>query len=221
MAQRSMKQKRGEPAWNSLVHCPLLQLAARFFFRGGVICEPVMSAGIASQWLPEMAGKPMAAANKGAVAGGKMVDFVLALDLNNPRPRDQELADVTKITAAQTEGTLQLDIWTAVWHRRMRDLGYTDRLINLPLVLCRGHGWSLYFACDRGHKIDIVGPASGSRAPCATGGSPSLAEMPLPSSPDPLPYPLSPRLAKTQRPSKVDRAMNHRRREALRFEKLS
>ncbi|KAL8392167.1 hypothetical protein RB595_002378 [Gaeumannomyces hyphopodioides] len=190
-AKRSMKQVRNELAWNCLVHCPLLKLATRSFSRGGVVCEPVMSAGIASHWLPEMASRPMAAANKDAVASGKMVDFVLALDLENPRPRDQALANAvlevmkhqtdeslsinhtlynplglnpigvgieTKANAVPTEGTLQLGIWTAAWHRRMRDLGYTDQLITLPLILCHDHDWSLYFACDRGHKIEIVGP---------------------------------------------------------------
>ncbi|KAL8296269.1 hypothetical protein RB600_001650 [Gaeumannomyces tritici] len=191
IANTSMEQKRGELAWNCLVHCPLLQLATHSFSRGGVVCEPVMSAGIANHWLPEMASKPMAAENQDAVASGKMVDFVLALDLQNPRPRDQALADAvlgvvgcethksqsinqtlydplcsspigvsieTKVNADPSEATLQLGIWTAAWHRRMRDLGYTDQLITLPLVLCHGHDWSLYLACDRGHKIEIVGP---------------------------------------------------------------
>ncbi|KAL8407563.1 hypothetical protein RB594_006404 [Gaeumannomyces avenae] len=187
-AKRSLQQGRCKLAWSMTVHCPLLQLATHSFSRGGVVCEPVMSEGIASHWLPEMAGKPMAAANKDAVASGKMVDFVLALDLQNPRPRDQVLANavlrvvgrqtcesqsinqtlydplvfspigVSIANAAYMEGTLQLDIWTAAWHRRMRDLGYTDQLITLPLILCHGHVWSLYFACDRGHMIEIVGP---------------------------------------------------------------
>ncbi|KAL8346137.1 hypothetical protein RB598_000170 [Gaeumannomyces tritici] len=183
-AGRFWGQRRNKLAWNCLAHCPLLQLATRSFSRGGVVCEPVMGEGIASHWLPEMARKP------DEVASGKMVDFVLALDLQNPRPRDQVLENaVVRVVGCQTyesqsinqtlydplvfspigvsianatymEGTLQLGIWTAAWHRRMRDLGYTDQLITLPLILCNGFDWSLYFACDRGHMIEIVGPIS-------------------------------------------------------------
>ncbi|KAK3360756.1 hypothetical protein B0T25DRAFT_496757 [Lasiosphaeria hispida] len=70
----------------------------------------------------------------------------------------------TKVGGASSEeGRLQLGIWTAAWHIRMTALGLGGgkegpSLPTLPLILTHDHEWSLYFAADRGPKIEILGP---------------------------------------------------------------
>ncbi|KAK3695721.1 hypothetical protein B0T22DRAFT_488983 [Podospora appendiculata] len=70
----------------------------------------------------------------------------------------------TKIAGASSEeGRLQLGIWTAAWHTRMATLGGGGGrdgplLPTLSLILTNDHEWTLYFAADRGSKIDILGP---------------------------------------------------------------
>ncbi|KAI6481939.1 hypothetical protein MCOR13_010666 [Pyricularia oryzae] len=60
-----------------------------------------MNAHIAKQWLPEM-GSDKGKAAKDLVAGGKMVDFALVLDLHKPRLEDEELGKaVTNLLAIQ------------------------------------------------------------------------------------------------------------------------
>ncbi|KAK3299702.1 uncharacterized protein B0H64DRAFT_104042 [Chaetomium fimeti] len=60
------------------------------------------------------------------------------------------------------DGRVRLGIWTAAWHIRMAALGISGwedgpLLPTLPLILTHEHQWSLYFAVDRGHKIEILG----------------------------------------------------------------
>lgn len=70
----------------------------------------------------------------------------------------------TKAEGANEEGRVQLAVWTAAWHERMRDLmvpagiwSSETRLITMPLLLIVGHTWVLSFACDRGDRLEIVG----------------------------------------------------------------
>ncbi|KAL8380718.1 hypothetical protein RB595_005141 [Gaeumannomyces hyphopodioides] len=187
-------QGRGELDWNVLVHSQGLRLAAGST-DCGVAYEPIMSAGIANQWLPEMANRPTAAKVKD-VASGKMVDFALVLDLTKRRPANAALAKAvietvtsqlegsrsinqtmyeplafkpigvsikTKtIVSAGGNGSVQLGIWVAAWHRRVAELLLVPPggIITLPLLRCHGHGWDLYFACDRGNEIEVIGPIS-------------------------------------------------------------
>ncbi|KAK0749563.1 hypothetical protein B0T18DRAFT_460916 [Schizothecium vesticola] len=70
----------------------------------------------------------------------------------------------TKVAGANLdEGRLQLGIWTAAWHYRMRMLGVGGDaggppLPTLPLILTWDHEWKLFFAIDRVHRIEIFGP---------------------------------------------------------------
>jgi hypothetical protein len=66
----------------------------------------------------------------------------------------------TKSNAVGEDGSVQLGIWTAAWHRRIHELLLVPHgsIVTLPLVLCHGHAWTLYFACDRGSRIEILGP---------------------------------------------------------------
>ncbi|KAL8346218.1 hypothetical protein RB598_000219 [Gaeumannomyces tritici] len=58
------------------------------------------------------------------------------------------------------EGTIQLGVWVAAWHRRIAAFGLVPHggIITQPLLLCVQDSWNLYFACDRGARIEIVGP---------------------------------------------------------------
>jgi hypothetical protein len=72
----------------------------------------------------------------------------------------------TKQPMARDDGKVQLGVWTAAWHYRMQRLlmqhkdiqeqGVSSRIVTLPLLLVTGHQWRLYFACDRGNRIDIL-----------------------------------------------------------------
>lgn len=193
-AAQALARSRGELAWNNLVHTPLLQLVTTSV--NGVICEPVMNASIAKSWLPEMAQDTI---KDKETSTAKMVDYALTLDLLEPRPADQQLAQAVEtivrtqpegarsinqtnyeplalnpigisietksLTGTPIQGNIQLGIWTAAWHCRVRALFALslppDQLLpTLPLIFCQGHAWHLYFACDWGQRIEIVGPIS-------------------------------------------------------------
>ncbi|KLU90777.1 hypothetical protein MAPG_10628 [Magnaporthiopsis poae ATCC 64411] len=60
-------------------------------------------------------------------------------------------------TAAR--GRLRLGVWTAAWHRRISELiPPGSKITTLPLVLVEESNWELYFACDEGREIQMVGP---------------------------------------------------------------
>lgn len=70
----------------------------------------------------------------------------------------------TKADGTNEAGRVQLAIWTAAWHERMKDLMMTagtwssdTRFITIPLLLIVEHNWVLSFACDRGDRLEIVG----------------------------------------------------------------
>jgi hypothetical protein len=49
------------------------------------------------------------------------------------------------------EGSIQLGIWTAAWHKRMDMLGVASGdIITLPLLHVENADWKLYFAIDTG-----------------------------------------------------------------------
>ncbi|KAK9787720.1 putative methyltransferase type 11 [Seiridium cardinale] len=72
------------------------------------------------------------------------------------------------------DARVQLGIWIAAWHKRMYDLrarASGDRitswtrpdtanpaLVSTPQILVERHRWELYFACDRGQRIELIGP---------------------------------------------------------------
>lgn len=74
----------------------------------------------------------------------------------------------TKQPTGRDDGKVQLAVWIAAWQYRMRRLlndkgkGIPEqeleqgRIVTLPLLLVTGHQWRLYFACDRGHRIEIL-----------------------------------------------------------------
>ncbi|KAF5979015.1 hypothetical protein FCOIX_5560 [Fusarium coicis] len=55
------------------------------------------------------------------------------------------------------EARVQLGVWVAAWHQRIRMLmGPKQAIVTLPLILVLEHKWQLLFACYRGSHIDIV-----------------------------------------------------------------
>ncbi|KAH7146734.1 hypothetical protein B0J13DRAFT_442303 [Dactylonectria estremocensis] len=82
------------------------------------------------------------------------------------------------------EARLQVGIWIAAWYTRMQQLlqhtraqqedrqgkekdqeggessSKTEILIPVPVIIVIQHEWKLFFACDRGKKIDIIGHVS-------------------------------------------------------------
>ena len=68
----------------------------------------------------------------------------------------------TKAVGASEAGRVQLAIWTAAWHERIKDLMRTTgtwssdtRFITMPLLLIVEHNWVLSFAC--GDRLEVVG----------------------------------------------------------------
>ncbi|KAH6881068.1 hypothetical protein B0T10DRAFT_494742 [Thelonectria olida] len=76
----------------------------------------------------------------------------------------------TKAAGSAEEGRLQLGVWTTAWHQRMNDFfdsGSTKprerakpSIVTMPLLLIVEHDWKLFFACDRGDRLEIVGEMS-------------------------------------------------------------
>jgi hypothetical protein len=54
--------------------------------------------------------------------------------------------------ASAADASIQLSIWTAAWHERMRTLG-VKRIIELPLLQAVGADWKLWIAFDEGDSI--------------------------------------------------------------------
>lgn len=68
----------------------------------------------------------------------------------------------TKTTAARTDPTVQLGIWTVAWYRRMdtiwrsvhgEDTAGRPTIVSLPLITVVDHEWNLYYAVDGGDHI--------------------------------------------------------------------
>ncbi|KAI6306923.1 hypothetical protein MCOR29_009904 [Pyricularia oryzae] len=63
-------------------------------------------------------------------------------------------------------GLVQLGVWTAAWHVRLHKFmppGHGKHLVTLPVLLVAHHNWNLFFACNRGERINMVpfGPIGG------------------------------------------------------------
>ncbi|KAK9419059.1 putative methyltransferase type 11 [Seiridium unicorne] len=76
--------------------------------------------------------------------------------------------------ASVDDARVQLGIWIAAWHKRMYDLraraskariaswtrpdAASPFLVSTPQILVERHRWELYFACDQGQRIELIGP---------------------------------------------------------------
>ncbi|KAF4982318.1 hypothetical protein FDECE_17538 [Fusarium decemcellulare] len=189
-----------EAAWNIDVHGPLLKLALKPF--GQSLRRHILTMSrINAAFYP-----PMQQGSCYDVAGSKLVDFGIALHpeedgpLNNAVRRslvdlpvhlyhvNQASYDPIRLApnvvsietkAGSTglpEARLQIGVWIAAWHHRMRILlqrkskhegagGVADTeknnmpnpLITLPVIIVVEHDWKLFFACDRGdHIVSLI-----------------------------------------------------------------
>ncbi|KAJ2891596.1 hypothetical protein MKZ38_000187 [Zalerion maritima] len=68
----------------------------------------------------------------------------------------------TKAAGLAEDGRVQLGVWTAAWHRRISSWSLSDKatIITLPLLLVVEHEWKIFFACDRGDRLEIIGDMS-------------------------------------------------------------
>ncbi|MCJ1312410.1 hypothetical protein MMC25_006084 [Agyrium rufum] len=63
-----------------------------------------------------------------------------------------------KVGGSETEARVQIAIWLSAWHKRIAQLGGEPgrTIISVPVIIVMTHFWTLYFAIDRGSKIDIL-----------------------------------------------------------------
>ncbi|EFZ03046.2 Methyltransferase type 11 [Metarhizium robertsii ARSEF 23] len=76
----------------------------------------------------------------------------------------------TKVTGSAEEGRIQLGVSTAAWHQRIGAFLEAKRsafpeedrraIATLPQLLVLEQEWKLYFACDRGNCLEMVGDMS-------------------------------------------------------------
>lgn len=63
----------------------------------------------------------------------------------------------TKLSTSNTDGRLQLSVWTASWFYRMQSFLPADcPWVTIPLLLVVEHDWWISFACHRGNRIEIL-----------------------------------------------------------------
>ncbi|KAL3587998.1 hypothetical protein FPOAC2_13897 [Fusarium poae] len=177
-AKRCQVEEASEAAWNIEVHGPLLELALEPF--PSLSRDILTQARISRPFVPEMK-----AASHYDFTRSKMIDWGIRLHPSQPTtariqeillplPENQRsinqstygpvrfdpiaVSIETKIAnGGAEEARLQLGVWVAAWHQRIRALMRPDQVIvTLPLILVLEHKWQLLFACDRGSHIDIV-----------------------------------------------------------------
>ncbi|KAH6881082.1 hypothetical protein B0T10DRAFT_494766 [Thelonectria olida] len=188
-ARDSMRLGRSESAWNLEVHGPLLDLALSR--HRCVVKEYVTTAQIAPAFIPPTGGGGNLVAGKmvdfvlvlapdsepSSVHDIEMVNLIRRAVLAQPGStqyinqtqyppvqfRPISVSIETKASGSAEEGKVQLGVWSAAWHQRMRTLldsaRSTDeerRIITLPLLLAVEHEWKLLYACDRGDRIEIL-----------------------------------------------------------------
>ncbi|KAK4443295.1 hypothetical protein QBC34DRAFT_362321 [Podospora aff. communis PSN243] len=185
-AWKCRERGRSEAAWNTTVHAPLLQLALDRPEYKSVGWEVFADKKMVDLALildpPHVVGKN---SNNGGRRGeeeeGKLHRLAHAIQrLVRSQPNDKQtinqsmytplldwpigISIETKAVGSNEEGRVQLAVWTAAWHERIKDLmlkagvwSVDTRLITLPLLLIVEHNWALSFACDRGDRLEVVG----------------------------------------------------------------
>ena len=169
--------KKSEPSWNEDVHKVLLRLAVTD--RPGLKVENITLARLLTGCVPRLLGG-------GSV--NKMVDYAIvfrpaegvqlresirALVLG--QPVDSQSISPTPyaplkysptgilVETKTPEGSFQealdqLCTWVSALHIRMQQLRKGILVISMPLLICRGSHWTLYFACDKNSQIVSLFP---------------------------------------------------------------
>ncbi|ELQ33312.1 hypothetical protein M0657_011427 [Pyricularia oryzae] len=194
-AFRLASQKAHEFEWNACVHLRML-VQATWLARSAVQYHVVNHVGIAPAFVPPVRGTFPDRGVLDTVIQQKKIDLALSLSPGRDSQLKEDILSaviaqpLAERTVSQTMhdgllfqpiavaietktfqgdenyGLVQLGVWTAAWHVRMRKLmppGHDKRLVTLPVLLVAHHNWSLFFACDRGDRIDMVpfGPIGG------------------------------------------------------------
>ncbi|KAF4968740.1 hypothetical protein FSARC_3923 [Fusarium sarcochroum] len=180
VAKTVTDEEAAEVVWNAEVHAPLLELAFSNF--PSIRRDILIPARISKPFLPEMRTETFYDYTR-----AKMVDLgvrvcppphvaetiqkrIIGLPDNERcfnqtiyRPiRYDPVAMVVETKIAKgdlEEARLQLGIWVASWHQRMKMLIGTSSnkpLVTLPLVIVMEHKWRLLFACDKKDQIVIL-----------------------------------------------------------------
>jgi hypothetical protein len=186
-AQTSLSLGRSEAAWNLEVHGPLLDLSLSG--NGAIAKEYIPTAQIAPAFVPPTAGASLVTSKMvdfGIVLvpdqQSSLYELLRTTVLSEPGgsqcinqtlyPPVQyhpiSISVETKASASAEEGRVQLGVWTAAWYQRMKafrtsrseSLQAEERMLTLPLLLVVEHEWKLFFACDRGDRLEIVGDMS-------------------------------------------------------------
>lgn len=180
-ANECQTEEACEAAWNLEVHGPLLKLALDPF--PSLSRHILTHARISKPFVPEMRDESAYDFTRTKIVdwgvridpseetSSRLYEMIDRLPFNERSVNQTTYGPVrycpiaisieTKIAiGALEEARLQLGVWTAAWHKRMRLLlndaessDNTKRIITLPLVLILEHEWRLLFACDRGHRI--------------------------------------------------------------------
>ncbi|KAF5966607.1 hypothetical protein FBULB1_11575 [Fusarium bulbicola] len=177
-AKKCQVEEASEAAWNVEVQGPLLELALEPF--SSLSRDILTQARISRPFVPEMK-----AASHYDFTRTKMIDWGIRLhpsqsttarirEILLPLPDNQRsinqstydpvrfdpiaVSIETKIAnGGAEEARLQLGVWVAAWHQRIRTLMRPKQaIVTLPLILVLEHKWQLLFACDRGSHTDIV-----------------------------------------------------------------
>ncbi|KAK2468696.1 hypothetical protein H9L39_19623, partial [Fusarium oxysporum f. sp. albedinis] len=180
-AKTCKSEEAAEATWNLEVHAPLLKLAFDPF--PSLRRDLLTAARISKPFLPDMQAATMYDYTR-----AKMVDLGVRIcppsDITQPiqqalisLPDNQRCINQTvygpvrkdpiamvietKIAAGDLEeARLQLGIWVASWHQRIKMLigtsstrAATAPIVTLPLIIVMEHKWRLLFACDRQDRI--------------------------------------------------------------------
>ncbi|KAF5023709.1 hypothetical protein F66182_4230 [Fusarium sp. NRRL 66182] len=177
-AKRCHVEEASEAAWNVDVHGPLLELALEPF--PSLSRHVLTQARISRPFVPKMK-----ATSHYDFTRSKMIDWGIRLhpspstaahirEILLPLPENQHSVnqstygpvrfdpigvsiETKTANGGAEDARLQLGVWVAAWHQRMRAFMRSDRgIVTLPLILVLEHKWQLLFACDRGSHIDIV-----------------------------------------------------------------
>ncbi|KAK2666918.1 hypothetical protein RAB80_017339 [Fusarium oxysporum f. sp. vasinfectum] len=177
-AKTCQVEEASEAAWNVEVQGPLLELALEPF--PSLSRDILTQARISRPFVPEMK-----AASHYDFTRTKMIDWGIRLhpsqsttariqEILLPLPENQRSInqstygpvrfdpiavsiETKTANGGAEEARLQLGVWVAAWHQRIRTLMRPNQaIVTLPLILVLEHKWQLLFACDRGSHIDIV-----------------------------------------------------------------
>ncbi|KAH6973818.1 hypothetical protein BKA56DRAFT_620018 [Ilyonectria sp. MPI-CAGE-AT-0026] len=175
-SQLCRSSNASEAAWNSDVHSPLLKTAVMSLHPPASAlpsfppCKRMVDYGIA---LHPQDGDPLDLSIRRALAHLPVHSHHLNQTAYGPIRFAANAVSIETKTGANglQEARLQVGIWIAATQQEDRqgkendqDGGESSRktelLIPVPIIIVIEHEWKLFFACDCGNKIEIIGHVS-------------------------------------------------------------